>query len=109
MGDLGLIPRLGKSPGEGKGYPLQYSGLENSMDSIVHGDHKESDMTERLAFHLHQPVLIGKRKHSVTSKSICFPTTFQFNVVQDVCLISPSIFSFFFSKKMKEGELRLVQ
>ena len=36
-GDLGLIPRLGKSPGEGKGYPLQYSGLENSMDYIVYG------------------------------------------------------------------------
>ena len=31
-GDLGSIPRLGRSPGEGKGYPLQYSGLENSMD-----------------------------------------------------------------------------
>ena len=37
VGDLGSIPRLGKSPGEGKGYPLQYSGLENSMDCIVHG------------------------------------------------------------------------
>ena len=36
-GDLGSIPGLGRSPGEGKGYPLQYSGLENSMDSIVHG------------------------------------------------------------------------
>ena len=36
VGDLGLIPGLGRSPGEGKGYPLQYSGLENSMDSIVH-------------------------------------------------------------------------
>ena len=34
-GDLGLIPRLGRSPGEGKGYPLQYSSLENSMDWIV--------------------------------------------------------------------------
>ena len=31
-GDLGLIPRLGRSLGEGKDYPLQYSGLENSMD-----------------------------------------------------------------------------
>ena len=30
--DLGLIPRLGRFPGEGKGYPLQYSGLENPMD-----------------------------------------------------------------------------
>ena len=36
-GDLGLIPRLGRSPREGKGYPLQYSGLKNSMDCIVHG------------------------------------------------------------------------
>ena len=37
MGDLGSIPELGRSPGEGKGYPLHYSGLENSMDCIVHG------------------------------------------------------------------------
>jgi hypothetical protein len=36
-GDLGLIPGLGRSPGKGIGYPLQYSGLENSMDCIVHG------------------------------------------------------------------------
>ena len=36
VGDLGLIPGLGRFPGEGKGYPLLYSGLENSMDSIVH-------------------------------------------------------------------------
>ena len=36
-GDLGSIPRLGRSPGEGTGYPLQYSCLENSMDSIIHG------------------------------------------------------------------------
>ena len=36
-GDLGLIPGLGRSPGEGKDYPPQYSGLENSMDCIVHG------------------------------------------------------------------------
>ena len=43
--DLGLIPGLGQSPGEGKGYPLQYSVLENSMDYIVHGI-AESDMTE---------------------------------------------------------------
>ena len=35
--DLGSIPGLERSPGEGKGYALQYSGLENSMDCIVHG------------------------------------------------------------------------
>ena len=36
VGDLGLIAGLGRSLGEGKSYPLQYSGLENSMDCIVH-------------------------------------------------------------------------
>ena len=35
MGDLGSIPGLGRSPGEEKGYPFQYSGLENSMDYTV--------------------------------------------------------------------------
>ena len=37
VGNLGSIPGLGSSPGEGKGYSLQYSDLENSTDSIVHG------------------------------------------------------------------------
>ena len=35
--DMGQIPGLERSPGDGKGYPLQYSGLENSTDCIVHG------------------------------------------------------------------------
>jgi len=47
-GDLGSIPGLGRSPGEGKGYPLQYSGLENAMDYSPWG-HKELDMTEQLS------------------------------------------------------------
>ena len=37
VGDLGSIPGLGRSSGEGEGYPLQYSGLENSIYSMVHG------------------------------------------------------------------------
>ena len=44
-GDPGSIPGLGRSPGERKGYPLQYSGLENSID-------KESDTTEQLSLSL---------------------------------------------------------
>ena len=36
-GDLGSIPGLGRSPGEGNSYPFLYSGLENSMDCIIHG------------------------------------------------------------------------
>ena len=51
VGDLGSIPRLGRYPGEGKGYPLQYSGLENSMDCIVHGVPKSQ--TQLSDFHLY--------------------------------------------------------
>ena len=50
-GDLGSIPGLGRSPGEGKGYPLQYSSLENSMDYSP-WDLEESDTTERLILSL---------------------------------------------------------
>ena len=49
MGDLGSISELGRSPGEGKGYLLQYSTLENSMDCIVHGVAKELDRKEQLS------------------------------------------------------------
>ena len=54
-GDLGLIPGLGRSSGEGKGYPLQYSGLENSMDSIVHGVTKSR--TQLSDFHFLKRIL----------------------------------------------------
>ena len=49
--DMASISGLKRSPGEGKGYPLQYSGLENSMDCVVHGV-AGSDMTERLSHSL---------------------------------------------------------
>ena len=48
-----LIPGLGRAPGEGKGYPLQYSCLENSMDCIVHGVAKSR--TQLSEFHFHFP------------------------------------------------------
>ena len=51
-GDLGLIPRLGKSPGEGKGYPLQYSGLDNFMDSIVLRVTKSQTRLSDFLFHI---------------------------------------------------------
>ena len=53
-GDLSSIPGLGRSPGAGKSYPLQCSGLENSMDCIVHRV-AESDTTERLWLSFHFP------------------------------------------------------
>ena len=46
VGDLGLIPGLGRSPGKGKSYPLQYSGLENSVDCIVHGVAKSQTLEQ---------------------------------------------------------------
>ena len=52
MGDLGSIPGLGRSPGEGKGCSLQYSGLENSMGSIVHGVAKSQTQLSDFYFHL---------------------------------------------------------
>ena len=49
-----MIPGLGRFPGEGKDYPLQYSGLENSMDCIVHGVTKSR--TRLRDFHFHRTV-----------------------------------------------------
>ena len=54
-GDLGSNPGLGRSPGEGNSYPLQYSGLENSVDCIVHGVEKSQTRLSNFPFHLSQP------------------------------------------------------
>ena len=51
VGELGLIPGLGRPPGEGKGFPLQYSGLENSMECIVHGVAKSWAQLSDFHFH----------------------------------------------------------
>ena len=59
VGVLGLIPALGRSPGEGKGYPLQYSGLEYSMDCIVHGAGKSQ--TQLSDFHFPEHLKIVER------------------------------------------------
>ena len=61
--DIGLIPELGRSPEEGKGYPVQISGLENSMDYIVHGVTKSQ--TRLGDFYIHQSlnVMISLQSH----------------------------------------------
>ena len=53
VGDLGSIPGLGRSPGEGNGCPLQCSGLENSMDHIVHGVAKSRSRLSDFHFDFH--------------------------------------------------------
>ena len=56
--DLGLIPGLGRSPGEGKGYLLQYSGLENSMDCIVRGIAKSGTQLNNFTYLLYPHIII---------------------------------------------------
>ena len=64
VGDLGLIPGLRRSPGEGKGYPLQYSGLEHSRDCTVHGVAKS--LTRLSDFHFtFQPPPFGNPLQAV--------------------------------------------
>ena len=72
VGDVGSIPGLSRSPGKGKGYPLQYSGLENSMDCI----HvvAQSDMTERLSLSLFTVIRIMKSQEWGEQISLLFKT-----------------------------------
>ena len=78
-GDPGLNPGSGRSSGEGKGYPLQYLGLENSMECIVHGG----------------------------AKSRTPPSDFHFTFTQRSSLPCPSFFSSaFFQKKKKETNFK---
>ena len=64
VGDLGLTPGLGRSPREGKGYPLQYSGLDNSMDCTVHGVTKsQTPLSDFHSLHIRIFTQILKRIH----------------------------------------------
>ena len=58
-GDLGLIPGLGRFPGEKKDYPFQYSGLKNFMETIVHGVAKSG--TRLSDFHFRFDMICGKQ------------------------------------------------
>ena len=62
VGDLGSIPGLGRSPGEGNGYPLQYSGLENFRNYIVPGVAKSQ--TRLRDFHFHFLYLTNRMQQS---------------------------------------------
>ena len=70
--DLDLIPGLGRSPGEGNGYPLHYSGLENSMDCIVH----EVAKSQTWLSNFHFTSLLGiypKETKTGSPRDICTP------------------------------------
>ena len=86
-GDLGSIPGIRRSPGEGKGYPLQYSGLENSMDCIAHGVAKSRTCLNN--FHttvtIHQPI--------ITSHPLSLPLAMQgfYFPIKELFLVNSTI------------------
>ena len=67
---LGLVPGLGKAPGEGKGYPFQYSSLENSRGCMVHGVAKSR--TQLSDFHLHSFLYLFIEKNVCSAFSITY-------------------------------------
>ena len=71
VGDLGSITGLWRSPGEGKGYPLQYSGLENSMDCIVHGVTKSQTWLSNFHFISVFKLVLSKTQNWL-GKPVCF-------------------------------------
>ena len=75
--DPGLISGLGRSPGEGKGYLLQYSGLENSMDHIVHGVTKS--WTRLSDFYFQKKFL------KICHFSSILPTFLYMNITTELC------------------------
>ena len=81
VGDLGSIPGLGRSPGEEKGYPLQYSGLENSMNHMAHGVTKSQTWLNDFDFHFHHKWYHTVFAHSVWLISFSIMPSRSFHVV----------------------------
>ena len=78
MGDLGSIPGLGRSPGEGKGYPLQHSGLKNSMDCIIHVVAKSRTGLSDFHFHFHSQYNVRESclyMKDILHLQVCYATT----------------------------------
>ena len=95
-GDPGSIPGSGRSPGEGKGYPLQNSGLEDSMDGIDHGVAKSWTWLSAFGFHSHPACAYrhcilqysavlspssSASKHLLTKTHFSFLYTLQLNIM----------------------------
>ena len=103
-GDLGSVPGLGRSPGEGKGYPLQYSGLENYMDGIVHGLVKRWTLLSNFHFHMlstlmviqsyclitkaYNPASVAKAKREKPSLIPLDLTFARWHLFMEICLLS---------------------
>ena len=87
--DLGSIPGLGRSPGEGKGYPLQYSGLENSMDCVGHEVAKSP--TRLSDFHFHTCIILTPSVSSPGRIILFYALLFFFFFLTISCVIHPCV------------------
>ena len=84
-GDLGSIPGLGRSPGEWKGYPLQYPGLENSMDCIVHGIAKSRKRLSYFHFHFQSRMRSQGSGHFSIFQSTTHSPPYMLVINRDFC------------------------
>ena len=82
IGDLDLIPGLGRSPGDGKGYPFQYSDLQNSMNCIVHGVSESQTTTEWLSLSLYNDKINIKKHKTHMPSRLCL----LYNLCQQICV-----------------------
>ena len=92
VGDLGLIPGLGRSPGEGNGYTLQYSGLKKSMDCIVHGVAKSRTLLSDFHSHFYMKCSLGISNFPKEVSSLSHSTVFLYFfalITEEDFLISP--------------------
>ena len=90
--DLGLIPGLGRSPGEENGYALQYSGLEKSMDCIVHGVTKSRTLLSDFHFHFYMKCSLDISNFPKEVSSLSHSTVFLYFfalITEEDFLISP--------------------
>ena len=86
----GSMPGSGRSPGEGKGYPLQYSGLENPMDCIVYGVAKSQTQRNNFYFHFFM-------ENSRHSRDSCNNPTYMHYAASTVSCIQPFLVQLHFS------------
>ena len=100
--DLCLIPELGRSPGERNGYPLQYSGLETSMDYTVHGVSKSQTWLSDLHNHFHTILCFVQLIHSSESFNpiLVYSSVFLFQLLYYSVMFYLSIFLSFWFKSL---------
>ena len=112
-GDLGLIPGFGRSHGEGKGYPLQYSGLENAMDCIVHEVAKSQAWLSDFHFHFRfYSAIMTKLPSFIWQFSLKVENKYSFYIILTLCTVPhaycSSLFQLDFYSTTQESMLKWI-